>query len=104
MMEIVSTSETSVNFYDTTRRKIPEDSHLQSSFCLANTPCFSIKCVKGFWTGCHRLQKRTAWFFPILRAPDQVETISTQVEAVLMLQANLCGVVAALLRVWEVRP
>jgi hypothetical protein len=29
MMEAVSTSETSVNFYDTTRRNIPEDSHLQ---------------------------------------------------------------------------
>jgi hypothetical protein len=28
MMEAVSTSETSVNFYHTTRRKIPEDSHL----------------------------------------------------------------------------
>jgi hypothetical protein len=28
MMEAVSTSETSVNFYETTRRNIPEDSHL----------------------------------------------------------------------------
>jgi hypothetical protein len=28
MMEAVSTSETSVNFYQTTRRNIPEDSHL----------------------------------------------------------------------------
>jgi hypothetical protein len=28
MMEAVSTSKTSVNFYDTTRRNIPEDSHL----------------------------------------------------------------------------
>jgi hypothetical protein len=27
-MEAVSTSETSVNFYETTRRNIPEDSHL----------------------------------------------------------------------------
>jgi hypothetical protein len=27
-MEAVSTSETSVNFYQTTRRNIPEDSHL----------------------------------------------------------------------------
>jgi hypothetical protein len=26
-MEAVSTSETSVNFYQTTRRNIPEDSH-----------------------------------------------------------------------------
>jgi hypothetical protein len=29
MMEAASTSETSVNFYQTTRRNIPEDSHLQ---------------------------------------------------------------------------
>jgi hypothetical protein len=28
MMETVSTSETSVNFYQTTRRSISEDSHL----------------------------------------------------------------------------
>jgi hypothetical protein len=28
MMEAVSTSETSVNFYETTRRNISEDSHL----------------------------------------------------------------------------
>jgi hypothetical protein len=28
MMEAASTSETSVNFYQTTRRSIPEDSHL----------------------------------------------------------------------------
>jgi hypothetical protein len=27
-LEAVSTSETSVNFYETTRRKIPEDSHI----------------------------------------------------------------------------
>jgi hypothetical protein len=30
MMEAVSTSETSVNFYPTTRRKIPEDSQLHT--------------------------------------------------------------------------
>jgi hypothetical protein len=28
MMEAVSTSETSAKFYETTRRNIPEDSHL----------------------------------------------------------------------------
>jgi hypothetical protein len=28
MMEAVSTSETSVNFYETSRRNIPEDSHI----------------------------------------------------------------------------
>jgi hypothetical protein len=30
MMEAVSTSETSVNLYETTRRNIPEDSHLHT--------------------------------------------------------------------------
>jgi hypothetical protein len=29
MMAAVSTSETSINFYETTRRNIPEDGHLQ---------------------------------------------------------------------------
>jgi hypothetical protein len=31
MMEAVSTPETSVNFYETTRRNIPEDSHLHTA-------------------------------------------------------------------------
>jgi hypothetical protein len=31
MMEVVSTSETSVNFYETTRLNIPEDSNLHIS-------------------------------------------------------------------------
>jgi hypothetical protein len=34
MMEAVNTSETSVNFYQTTRRNVPEDSHLRVVFCL----------------------------------------------------------------------
>jgi hypothetical protein len=33
MMEAESTSETSVNFYQTTRRNIPEDSHLHIRRC-----------------------------------------------------------------------
>jgi hypothetical protein len=32
MMEAVSTSETSVNLYQTTRRNIPEDSHLHTRY------------------------------------------------------------------------
>jgi hypothetical protein len=32
MMEAASTSETSVNFYQTTQRNNPEDSHLQNEF------------------------------------------------------------------------
>jgi hypothetical protein len=34
MIEAVSTSETSVNFYQTTRRNIPEDSNLQLLYDL----------------------------------------------------------------------
>jgi hypothetical protein len=30
MVETINTSETSVNFYETTRRNIPEDSHLHN--------------------------------------------------------------------------
>jgi hypothetical protein len=33
MMEAAVTSETLVNFYQTTQRNIPEDSHLHSSYC-----------------------------------------------------------------------
>jgi hypothetical protein len=35
MMEAVSTLETSVNFYDTTRRSIPEGCHLRALLILA---------------------------------------------------------------------
>jgi hypothetical protein len=34
MMEAANTSETSVNFYQTTRRSIPEDSHLHVSLLI----------------------------------------------------------------------
>jgi hypothetical protein len=37
MMEAASTSETSVNFYQTTRRSISEDSHLQQKESLKQT-------------------------------------------------------------------
>jgi hypothetical protein len=36
-MEARSTSETSLNFYQTTRRNIPEDSHLQAQNCSLNS-------------------------------------------------------------------
>jgi hypothetical protein len=38
MMEAASTSETSVNFHQTTQRNNPEDSHLQHTECL-RTKC-----------------------------------------------------------------
>jgi hypothetical protein len=36
MMETTSISETSVNFYEITRRNIPEDSHFHSKCCSGN--------------------------------------------------------------------
>jgi hypothetical protein len=36
MMEAASTSETSVNVYKTTRRNIPEDSHLRIVLMIAD--------------------------------------------------------------------
>jgi hypothetical protein len=38
MMEAASTYETSVNFYQTTRRYNPEDSQLQYLHCMATAP------------------------------------------------------------------
>jgi hypothetical protein len=37
MMEAVSTSETSVNIYETARRSIPEDSHLQCHLLITSS-------------------------------------------------------------------
>jgi hypothetical protein len=34
MMEAVETSETAINFYQTTRRSIPENNHLQDDIFL----------------------------------------------------------------------
>jgi hypothetical protein len=45
MIEAASTSEMSVNFYQTTWRKNPEDSHLQHS-----TYDSTLKFMKGFTT------------------------------------------------------
>jgi hypothetical protein len=36
MMEAASTSEMSINFYQTTRRNVPEDSHIRSSWMFAS--------------------------------------------------------------------
>jgi hypothetical protein len=38
MMEAVSTSETQVNFCQTTRHNSPEDSHLQTNLCSLCSP------------------------------------------------------------------
>jgi hypothetical protein len=39
MMEAVSTSETSVSFYETTRHNIPEDSHLLVMLIVQSAQC-----------------------------------------------------------------
>jgi hypothetical protein len=45
MMEAVSTSETSINLYWTTRRNIPEESHLQFDKDIAEKSYRAISCV-----------------------------------------------------------
>jgi hypothetical protein len=40
MLAAVSTSKTSVNFYETTRRKTPDDSHLQCILIFARSVLF----------------------------------------------------------------
>jgi hypothetical protein len=51
MTEAVSTSETSVSFYQTTRRSVSEDSHLQLLSYLVSQPVFLVKqsvaCPQG---------------------------------------------------------
>jgi hypothetical protein len=56
MMEAASTSEMSVNFYQTTQRNNPEDGHLQQLFCLTahklltNTSVKKLEpCTILFW-------------------------------------------------------
>jgi hypothetical protein len=48
MMEAASTSETLVNFYQTIRRNILEDSHLQLSLCTSSQIKPLYVCVYGF--------------------------------------------------------
>jgi hypothetical protein len=52
MMVAVSTSKTSVNFYQTTRRKIPEDSHLHTRILLKlqDLHCLALRSLN---TGMH---------------------------------------------------
>jgi hypothetical protein len=55
MMEAASTSETSVNFYQTTRRNNPEDSHLHTY----PQSCYRTKCVPEFERTLRRSGRRT---------------------------------------------
>jgi hypothetical protein len=52
MMEAARISETLVNFYQTTRRYNPEDSHL-CSFCFSLAVLPGILSEKGHW--CHKM-------------------------------------------------
>jgi hypothetical protein len=61
MMVAVSSSKTSVNFYQTTRLKIPEDSHLRNLFChveirgLCGPPTLAVlerHCFSVYLTNC----------------------------------------------------
>jgi hypothetical protein len=48
MVETVRTSETLVNFYQTTRRYNPEDSHLSIKMVLKEIGCGDVKVFTGF--------------------------------------------------------
>jgi hypothetical protein len=54
MMEATSTIETSVNFYQTTRRNVPEDSHLLDLLVLCSVN-MSVASVLYFATFCLHL-------------------------------------------------
>jgi hypothetical protein len=71
MTEATSTSETSVNFYKTTQRNIPEDSHLHypiiTKRCrkvIVSTWCYVVPSGKNKvnWEGYGK-----KWLWPILR-------------------------------------
>jgi hypothetical protein len=49
MMEAASTSETSVNFYQTTQRSIPEDSHLHAHSRQKLKSHLILLFVESFW-------------------------------------------------------
>jgi hypothetical protein len=51
MMETVSTSEESINFYETTRRKIPEDSHLLGLLLFGRNPKNEVSSSVGYKIG-----------------------------------------------------
>jgi hypothetical protein len=51
MMEAVSTPETSVNFYQTTRRNIPEDSHLEIGCRSSENPLLLYRSANQKWPG-----------------------------------------------------
>jgi hypothetical protein len=52
MMEAASTSETSVNFYQTTRRNNPEDSHLYTRRRQISQMCINPKFDNYFTSNC----------------------------------------------------
>jgi hypothetical protein len=64
MMEAANTSETSVNFYQTTRRYNPQDSHLHSHSCEnLKSHCLHIVYDRKVTTGSHMLTQIIPKFF-----------------------------------------
>jgi hypothetical protein len=64
MMETASTSETSVNFYQTTRRNNPEDSHLRAHR-RGNLKCRSEKNAFGKYA-CFNLENTFPFILLVL--------------------------------------
>jgi hypothetical protein len=68
MMEAVGTPETSVNFCETTRRNIPEDSHLHCSCHITAMMCDHTCCVFNLLRG--NGQYRSTYIGKTLKACD----------------------------------
>jgi hypothetical protein len=75
MMEAASTSETSVNFCQTTWRNIPEDSHLRDHF----SP-YPLKFIANLRTGFH--------YTGLTHAVDKVSLYTSGMNQNLFLRAN----------------
>jgi hypothetical protein len=63
MMEATSTSETSVNFYQSTRLNNPEDSHLQTMIIFLNS---INQLIFVMMTGCVFFAVRTEYYLNII--------------------------------------
>jgi hypothetical protein len=89
MMEIVSTSETSLNFYQTTRRNIPKDGHLHTRR-RENLKSHTVdRCVRTIAVSCdERKLHRVTWEFmarvwvcpenPLYFSIDRARAVSKQ--------------------------
>jgi hypothetical protein len=89
MMEAASTSETSVNFYQTTLRNNPESSHLREYLlcCLLSSLCFIFQISPPYKSDAHHRMAKLFHFTrlifqkcrPITSKPGTIEPESKNV-------------------------